>query len=86
VLNIVEHSAKTAFFCFSVAGLVMSSIVTTYLVLISAAFVQKRPIVTVVDGFVHLQQYLVTEIADSGLGSYSLRQGFPLCDKSHAVH
>jgi len=54
-----------------------------YIALFNAAFVQERPIDTVVDGFVHLQQYHVTEIAHglSGLGSYRLRQGFPLCNK-----
>jgi len=43
---------------------------------------QERPIDTVVEGFIHLQQYHATEVARglSGMGCYRLRQGFPVCD------
>ena len=50
---------------------------------LTALFQQERPIDTVVDGFIHLQQYHVNEVIRglAGIGSYRLRPGYPLCDK-----
>jgi len=43
---------------------------------------QERPIDTVVEGFVHLQQFHVSEIARgfAGTGTYRMREGYPVCD------
>jgi len=43
---------------------------------------QDRPLDIVVNGFVHLQQYHVREIARglAGVGNYWLREGFTLCN------
>jgi len=43
---------------------------------------QERPIDIVVDGFVHLQQYHVREIARglAGCGTYQLQDVYTVCD------
>jgi len=43
---------------------------------------QERPIDTVVEGFVHLQQFHMNEIARgfAGTGTYRIREGYPTCD------
>ena len=44
--------------------------------------VQERPVDIVVDGFIHLQQYHIRQLARGlrGIGTYRLRPGFPTCD------
>ena len=48
--------------------------------------VQERPVDIVVDGFVHLQQYHVREIARglAGVGSYRLCYDHPVCPAAAA--
>ena len=50
---------------------------------LTALFQQERPIDTVVDGFIHVQQYHVNEVTRglAGIGSYRLQPGYPLYDK-----
>ena len=45
---------------------------------------QERPLDTVVEGFVHLQQFHVSEIVRgfAGTGTYRMREGYPVCDVS----
>ena len=48
---------------------------------------QERPVDIVVDGFIHLQQYHVCEIARglAGIGTYQLKYDHPISGAVHAV-